>query len=107
MLTDAETRYTTMEKLVLALVNASCRLRRYFQGHPINVLSDYKLGNVLQKPKVSGRLTKWAIELGAHTLTYKTRPAIKGQVLADFITEIPTDRIEECKAEQEIPARST
>ena len=83
---DAETQYTTMEKLVLAQVNASRRLCRYFQGHPINVLSDYKLGNLLLKPELFGHLTKWAIELGAHTLNYKTRPAIKGQVLANFIT---------------------
>ena len=36
VLSDAETRYSTLEKLVLALVQASRRLRRYFQGHPCN-----------------------------------------------------------------------
>ena len=93
-----------MEKLVLALVYASRRLRRYFQGHHVHVLSDYKLNNVLRRPELSGRLAKWAIELGEHTITYKTRPAIKGQVLADFITEVPSDKIAECKMDEE-PAR--
>ena len=60
-LTDAETRYSTMEKLVLSLVHASRRLRRYFQGHPINVLTDYRINHVLRKPELSGRLAKWAI----------------------------------------------
>ncbi|XP_076889757.1 uncharacterized protein LOC143540640 [Bidens hawaiensis] len=78
-----------LEKLVLALVYAARRLGRYFQGHPINVLTGYKLKNVLSKPELSGRLTKWAIELGEHSIEYKPRPAIKGQVLADFVIEVP------------------
>lgn len=40
------------------------------------------------KPEVSGRLTKWAIELGEHEINYAPRNAIKGQVLADFIAEL-------------------
>ncbi|GKA42850.1 reverse transcriptase domain-containing protein [Tanacetum coccineum] len=35
-----EVNYTAMEKLVLALVHASKRLRRYFQAHPIIVITD-------------------------------------------------------------------
>ncbi|XP_021974783.1 uncharacterized protein LOC110869886 [Helianthus annuus] len=54
-LTDPETRYAIMEKLVLALIHASRRLRR-------------------------------------------PRPTIKGQVLADFMTEVPDDKDRECKA---------
>ncbi|GKF88484.1 reverse transcriptase domain-containing protein, partial [Tanacetum coccineum] len=32
--------YTSMEKLVLALVHACKRLKRYFQAHPIVVITD-------------------------------------------------------------------
>ncbi|XP_076906127.1 uncharacterized protein LOC143562104 [Bidens hawaiensis] len=88
-LSDPKTIYSMLEKLVLALVYAARRLRRYFQGHPINVLTGYKLKNVLSKPELSGRLAKWAIELGEHSIEYKPRPVIKGQVLADFVTEVP------------------
>src|ERR1044071_8701446 len=105
-LLDAETRYSTMEKLVLALIHASRRLRRYFHGHPINVLTDNRISDVLRKPETSGCLAKWAIELGEHTINYKPRPAVKGQVLADFATEISTDKIAECLAEQD-PAQPT
>ncbi|GJV65900.1 reverse transcriptase domain-containing protein [Tanacetum coccineum] len=35
-----EVNYTSMEKLVLALVHASKRLKRYFQAHPIIVITD-------------------------------------------------------------------
>ncbi|XP_076890929.1 uncharacterized protein LOC143542154 [Bidens hawaiensis] len=106
MLADAETRYSMLEKLVLALVYAARRLKRYFQGHPIQVLTDYKLKNVLAKPELSGRLAKWAIELGEHSIEYKPRPAIKGQVLADFVTEVPTGKVQKCLFKQQPPIPS-
>ncbi|XP_076912383.1 uncharacterized protein LOC143570672 [Bidens hawaiensis] len=90
-----------LEKLVLALVYAAQRLRIYFQGHPINVLTGYKLKNVLSKPELSGRLAKWAIELGEHAIEYKPRPAFKGQVLADFVIEVPRHKEKECLIEQQ------
>ncbi|XP_076928408.1 uncharacterized protein LOC143592356 [Bidens hawaiensis] len=90
-----------LEKLVLALVYAARRLRRYFQGHPINVLTRYKLKSVLSKPELSGRLEKWAIELGEHVIEYKPRPAIKGQVLANFVIEVPQYKEKECLVEQQ------
>ncbi|XP_076883275.1 uncharacterized protein LOC143531995 [Bidens hawaiensis] len=102
-LADAETRYSTLQKLVLSLVQASRRLRRYFQGHPIHVLTNYRLQNVLSKPELSGRLAKWAIELGEHAIKYKPRPTIKGQVLADIIAEVPNEKEEECRKEIDPP----
>ncbi|XP_076930734.1 uncharacterized protein LOC143595653 [Bidens hawaiensis] len=78
-LSDPKTRYSMLEKIVLTLVYAARRLRRYFQGHPINVLTGYKLKNVLRKLELSGRLAKWAIKLGEHAIEYNPRPAIKGQ----------------------------
>ncbi|KAK1417533.1 hypothetical protein QVD17_26662 [Tagetes erecta] len=89
VLTQSEANYTMMEKLVLALVHASRRLKRYFEDHPIEVLTSVPLQQVLKRPEISGRLAKWAIELGTLEITYKPRTAIKGQVLADFIAETP------------------
>ena len=45
----------------------------------------------MHKPEVTGRMMKWAIELGQFDLDYKPRTAIKGQALADFILEFPDD----------------
>ena len=45
----------------------------------------------MHKPEVTGRMLKWAIELGQFDLEYKSRTAIKGQALADFILEFPPD----------------
>ncbi|KAI3797126.1 hypothetical protein L1987_32378 [Smallanthus sonchifolius] len=88
-LKDPETRYSPMEKLVLSLVHASRRLRRYFQAHNIEVQTEHPIQQVLRRPEISGRLAKWAIELGAFELKYKPRLAMKGQVVADFLVEIP------------------
>nr|XP_027061968.1 uncharacterized protein LOC113688359 [Coffea arabica] len=82
-----ETRYTPAEKLVLALVHAARKFRPYFQAHSIIVLTDQPLRQILTKPEVSGRMTKWAVELAEYDIGYKPRTAIKAQALADFLAE--------------------
>jgi len=59
----AEVRYQGIEKYALAIVFSSQRLRHYFQAHSIIIMTDQLLKQILQKPDVSGRLVKWAIEL--------------------------------------------
>ncbi|GJX41629.1 RNA-directed DNA polymerase, eukaryota, partial [Tanacetum coccineum] len=87
-LQGAETNYDPMEKLALALVHAARQLRRYFQAHPIKVITDSPIRQVLNNSGASERLAKWAVELGAYGITYVPSVAIKGKVLADTLTEI-------------------
>ncbi|XP_052206820.1 uncharacterized protein LOC127811152 [Diospyros lotus] len=87
VLQGPETRYPFTEKVALALLNASRKLRPYFQAHSINVLTNQPLRSILQKPECSGRLTKWSIELSEYDIHFQPRQAIKGQALADFIVE--------------------
>ncbi|KAJ9547211.1 hypothetical protein OSB04_019754, partial [Centaurea solstitialis] len=84
---NAETRYTSMEKLLLGLVTAAKKLRHYFESHHIIVVTNYPLKTVLRKPELTGRLAKWSIYLSGFDLTYKPRTAIKSQALADFVAE--------------------
>ncbi|GJR58271.1 reverse transcriptase domain-containing protein [Tanacetum coccineum] len=86
-----EVNYTSMEKLVLALVHAGKRLKRYFQAHPIIVVTDQPIKQVLSKPEVAGRLQKWSIKLGEYAIHYRPRVSGKGQILADFIVERPEE----------------
>ncbi|GKB25728.1 hypothetical protein Tco_0865129 [Tanacetum coccineum] len=44
---------------------------------------------VMEKFESSGKLAKYSVELGAYNITYMPRNAVKGQVLADFLTETP------------------
>ena len=88
ILLDAETRYSMIEKLVLALVNAKNNLRQFFESHPIIVYMDHPTMQILAKPDFSGRLRKWVIELGVYDITYFQWTVKKGHVLADFFVEI-------------------
>nr|GEW16564.1 protein NYNRIN-like [Tanacetum cinerariifolium] len=83
--------YTSMKKLVLALVDASKRLKRYFQAHPFIVITDQPIQQILSRPKVAGRLQKWSIELREYAIHYRPRVSVKGQILADFIVERPEE----------------
>nr|GEZ31903.1 hypothetical protein [Tanacetum cinerariifolium] len=86
-----ELNYSPMEKLVLSLIFAAKRLRRYFQAHPIMVITDQPIKQVMTRPDVTGRLQKWSIMLGEHNITYRPRTSVKGQILADFLIELPGD----------------
>ena len=86
---EAEKNYAPVEKLPLALRHLSRRLRRYFEAHPIKVITDQPIKQVLNKAEASGCLAQYAVELGAYNIAYMPRNAIKGQVLVDFINEIP------------------
>ena len=48
-LVDAETRYLPLEKLVLALVNATRKLPHYFQAHIVFVLTEYPLQSLFKR----------------------------------------------------------
>ena len=63
VLKDAETRYPSVEKFAYALVVASMKLRHYFQGRDIKVITNQPLRKILHKPDLSGRLINWAVEL--------------------------------------------
>ncbi|CAL9020831.1 unnamed protein product [Prunus brigantina] len=77
-------------RLAYTLVLSAQRLRPYFQAHSINVLTNQPVRQVLQKQETSGRLIKWAIELGEFDISYHPRPSKKGQAVADFIFEFTT-----------------
>ena len=83
----AEIRYPRLEKLALALIEASRGMRSYFQDHTIVVYTDMPLRQALHKPEKSGRLMYWAVELEEYDIIYEPRSSLKGQAVADFIVE--------------------
>ncbi|PWA79596.1 hypothetical protein CTI12_AA205210 [Artemisia annua] len=54
---DAKLRYPSIENLAYALYISAKLLRKYFQAHPKEVITDQPLKQVLPKPKNAGRLT--------------------------------------------------
>ena len=100
-LREVEEMYPKMEKLILALVTTSRKVRPYFQAHTIEVPTEYSMKQILHKPETSGRLIKWAIELSEFDIRYKPMTTIKGQILANFILEFTL--IEPAEATQLVP----
>ena len=55
-LQDVETRYSHVEKAILALVHATRKLPHYFQAHMVVVLNQLPLQAVLRKSNYFGRV---------------------------------------------------
>ena len=91
-LADAETRYIRLKHAALALRITAKKLRPYFQAHPIVVLTDLPLRTTIHKPDLSGIMARWAIKLSEYDIQYKPRLSKKGQVLVDFIAELPQSK---------------
>ncbi|GAU38036.1 hypothetical protein TSUD_274380 [Trifolium subterraneum] len=87
-LRGAETRYQKIERLSLAVVITTRKLRQYFQIHQVVVKTDYPIKNVLRMPDLAGRMVAWSVELSEFDITYMPRGAIKSQALADFVLEL-------------------
>ncbi|GJX19691.1 reverse transcriptase domain-containing protein [Tanacetum coccineum] len=88
-LNEAERNYSPLEKLALSLVNMTRRLRRYFEAHPVKVITDQPIKNILSRTEASGKLAKYAVEIGAYKISFIPRNAVKGQVLVDFLSDAP------------------
>ncbi|XP_012836532.1 PREDICTED: uncharacterized protein LOC105957150 [Erythranthe guttata] len=93
LLRGAEMRYSEIEKMGLALVTTARKLRPYFISHAIVVRTNHPMKTVMGRMEVSGRMVKWAVEMGQFDISYEPWIAIKGQALADFLQE--TTRPEE------------
>jgi hypothetical protein len=55
--------------------------------HPIIVVNEAPLSNILNNPSATGRVSLWGIELSPMDITYEKRKTIKLQILPDFIAE--------------------
>jgi hypothetical protein len=51
------------------------------------VVKDFPLADILHNRDATGRISKWAVELGALQIKFKSRTAFKSQALVDFLVE--------------------
>ncbi|GJR75356.1 reverse transcriptase domain-containing protein [Tanacetum coccineum] len=91
-----EVNYTSMEKLVLALVHASKMLKRYFQAHPIIVVTNQPIKNILLNPKVAADfIVKRPEEEGQDDSTKEEEPLpAQVHVLVEELKEKSVNEIE-------------
>ena len=84
---EAEMRYLSLEKAILAVVHATRKLPHYFQAHTVVVLTQLPLKSIIRSVDYTGRIAKWGTILGAFDIKYMPRTSVKGQVLADLVVE--------------------
>ena len=84
---EAEVRYLSLEKAILAVVHATRKLPYYFQAHTVVVLTQLPLKSILRSADYTGRIVKWGTILEAFDIKYMPRTSVKGQVLADLVAE--------------------
>ena len=87
VLSESKVRYPPIQKLHYAILITSRKLRHYFDEYKISVVMNFPLGDILQNRDATGRISKWAVELGALELKFTPRTAIMSQVLVDFLAE--------------------
>ena len=105
MLRDTRERYPMMQKLLLVILIASRKMRPYFEGHPITVVSKYNLRSPLENPLATGRISAWAMELQGFGLKFEHTDNIKSQALADFTAEWTETAIDNPEEETSLPGK--
>jgi ribonuclease HI len=87
VLSPTKQRYPHYQKLAYSVFTTTQKLRQYFAVHPIVVVNEAPLSNILNNPSATGRVSLWGIELSPLDITYEKRKAIKSQLLPDFTAE--------------------
>jgi hypothetical protein len=87
VLSPTKQRYPHYQKLAYSVFTTAQKLWQYFAAHPIIVVNEAPLSNILNNPLATGRVSLWGIELSPMDITYEKRKAIKLQVLPDFTAE--------------------
>ena len=103
-LTDTETRYTNIERELLAIVFTCQRFNTYVLGRPFTVESDHKpLEMIHQKSLASAppRLQRMLLQLQRYDVTIKYRPG-KKMLLADALSRCPSRASGEIKLDMRV-----
>jgi hypothetical protein len=79
--------YSELEKIAYAVMMAARKLRHYFEGHRIRVITNQPLNNLFANREASTRIIKWGTELFEYVVDFERRSAIITQVLADFVVD--------------------
>ena len=87
---EYEMRYVMIERLCLALVWATKRLRHYMTEYSVHLISRLDpLRYLFDRPALTGRLMRWLVLLIEFDIQYVSQKSIKGSIVADHLASLP------------------
>jgi hypothetical protein len=69
-MSDCETHYNQVQKLLYAVLIIKCKIMHYFKSHPMCLVTSFGLGDIVGNCLTTGRITKWALELMGLDMAY-------------------------------------
>ncbi|RVW80131.1 hypothetical protein CK203_054082 [Vitis vinifera] len=87
---ESECKYIMIERLCLALVWATRRLRHYMTEYSVLLVSRLDpLRYLFDRPVLTGRLMRWLVLLIEFDIHYVTQKSVKGSIVADHLAFLP------------------
>lgn len=87
VLSASKQNYPHYQKMAYDVYMAAKKPKHYFQEHPMKVVCEAPVSEIMSNKDASGRVVKWAVELSPYAPQYERRGAIKSQALADFFVD--------------------
>jgi len=87
VLSESKVRYPSIQKILYGILITSRTLHHYFDEYKVSVVIDFPLLDILHNRDATGRISKWAVELGALEIKFKRRTATNCQALVYFLAE--------------------
>ncbi|KAK1631607.1 hypothetical protein QYE76_005922 [Lolium multiflorum] len=87
VLSLSKQNYPHFQKMTYGVFMAATKLKHYFEEHPMKVVSEAPISDIMCNKDASGRIAKWAIQISPYVPVYERRDAIKSQALADFLVD--------------------
>jgi ribonuclease HI len=93
--TEPETRYLLVEKTCCALAWASKKLRQYMLYYTTWLVSRMDpIKYIFEKLALTGKIARWQVLLSEFDILFVARKAIKGQAIADYLADYPSEQLE-------------
>uniref|UniRef100_A0A2N9F4B1 Integrase catalytic domain-containing protein n=1 Tax=Fagus sylvatica TaxID=28930 RepID=A0A2N9F4B1_FAGSY len=88
-------RYLLVEKTCCALAWASKKLRQYMLYYTTWLVSRMDpIKYIFEKPALTGKIARWQVLLSEFDILFVARKAIKGQAIADYLADYPSEQLE-------------
>jgi hypothetical protein len=75
-LSSSKLFYSELEKIAYAVIMAARKLRHYFEGHRIRVITNQPLNDLFANKEASTQIIKWGAELSEYIIDFERRSAI-------------------------------